>query len=53
MRTGPLVGRIIAVENGLFTLDYGLPFGGETLVCDVVVEPQVKIPETQQTRKEK
>ena len=38
VRSGPLVGKIIDVDERLFTLDYGHPFGGEALVCDVTVE---------------
>ncbi len=39
VRSGGLVGRISEVESRLFTVDYGHPFGGETLTCDVKVEP--------------
>ncbi len=38
VRTGPLVGVIIDVKDRLFTLDYGRPFGGRTLACDIEVE---------------
>ncbi|MCK4528397.1 FKBP-type peptidyl-prolyl cis-trans isomerase [candidate division WOR-3 bacterium] len=38
VRSGPLVGKIIDVDERLFTLDYGHPFGGEALVCDITVE---------------
>jgi len=41
-RTGPLVGRVAAVDDNSITLDYGHPFGGEELNCDVVVEPAAK-----------
>ncbi|MBE9550458.1 MAG: FKBP-type peptidyl-prolyl cis-trans isomerase [Proteobacteria bacterium] len=37
VRSGPLVGRIVDVDERLFTLDYGHPFGGEALMCDVTV----------------
>lgn len=37
VRTGGMVGRISAVDNDSFTIDYGHPFGGETLRCDVNV----------------
>jgi len=35
VRSSYIVGRIIKVEGNMFTLDYGNPFGGETLICDV------------------
>lgn len=37
VRTLDLVGRIIAVTDTTLTLDYGDPFGGEELTCDVCV----------------
>jgi FKBP-type peptidyl-prolyl cis-trans isomerase 2 len=42
IRTGPLVGRITDVDDTTFTIDYGHPFGGETLTCDVEVGSVVK-----------
>ncbi len=39
MRMRGLVGRISEVQDRMVTLDYGHPFGGETLTCDVKVEP--------------
>ena len=42
VRTGPLVGRIIGVDDTSFTLDYGHPFGGEELGCDIAIEPGVE-----------
>ena len=39
VRSGPLVGRILDVGDTDVTIDYGHPFGGEELTCDVVVEP--------------
>ena len=40
VRSGGFVGRVIAVDEQLITVDYGHPFGGEPLLCDVqVVEP--------------
>ncbi len=39
VRTQGLVGRISEVKDGMFTVDYGHPFGGETLTCDVKVGP--------------
>ncbi|HCE67623.1 MAG: hypothetical protein A2X82_01515 [Geobacteraceae bacterium GWC2_55_20] len=37
VRTGGMVGRISAVERDSFEIDYGHPFGGEKLHCDVKV----------------
>jgi FKBP-type peptidyl-prolyl cis-trans isomerase 2 len=39
VRMKGLVGRISEVQDRMFTIDYGNPFGGETLTCDVKVEP--------------
>ncbi|MGO9018928.1 MAG: hypothetical protein ACLQVJ_11315 [Syntrophobacteraceae bacterium] len=39
VRMEALVGRISEVQDQMFTVDYGHPFGGETLTCDVKVEP--------------
>jgi FKBP-type peptidyl-prolyl cis-trans isomerase 2 len=36
IRSGAIVGRVIDVEGEMFTIDYGHPFGNETLYCDVV-----------------
>jgi FKBP-type peptidyl-prolyl cis-trans isomerase 2 len=36
VRTGPLVGRIVNVTASMFTLDFGHPFGGEALRCEVI-----------------
>jgi FKBP-type peptidyl-prolyl cis-trans isomerase 2 len=38
VRTTGMVGRITDVDNEFISLDYGHPFGGETLHCDVTVE---------------
>lgn len=38
VRTDTQIGRIIEVTNDRFTVDYGHPFGGEDLICDIVVE---------------
>ena len=38
VRTGPLVGRIAEVGEKMFTLDYGQPFGGKILSCEVEAE---------------
>jgi FKBP-type peptidyl-prolyl cis-trans isomerase 2 len=38
LRAGPLVGRITHVDKEWITIDFGHPFGGETLICDVTLE---------------
>lgn len=38
VRSAELVGRIIKTDEKTFTVDYGHPFGGEELECDVKVE---------------
>ena len=38
VRTASQVGRIIKVTETTFTIDYGHPFGGEELMCDVQIE---------------
>jgi len=38
VRTGPLVGRIVDVDETSITIDYRHPFGDEILVCDVAIE---------------
>ncbi|MFZ4856673.1 MAG: thioredoxin fold domain-containing protein [Desulfuromonadaceae bacterium] len=47
LRTGPMVGRISAVDGVSMTIDYGHPFAGEKLNCDVKV-----VAVTHQERKE-
>jgi FKBP-type peptidyl-prolyl cis-trans isomerase 2 len=47
LRTGPMVGRIGAVDKDSMTIDYGHPFAGEKLNCDVKV-----VAVTHQTQKE-
>jgi FKBP-type peptidyl-prolyl cis-trans isomerase 2 len=37
VRTGGMVGRIVEVTDESFKVDYGHPFGGETLRCDMTV----------------
>ncbi len=37
IRTPPLLGKIIRIEDKRFVIDYGHPFGGETLTCDVEI----------------
>lgn len=43
VRTGGMAGRISAVEDDSFSIDYGHPFGGERLNCDVAVESVTQI----------
>ncbi|MDY6989267.1 MAG: hypothetical protein SWQ30_14555 [Thermodesulfobacteriota bacterium] len=38
LRMGWLVGRVSEVNDTTMTIDFGHPFGGETLVCDVLAE---------------
>ncbi len=38
VRADALVGRISDVDEKVITIDFGNPFGGETLLCDVTVE---------------
>ena len=38
IRTEALVGRVIFVDDRDITIDFGHPFGGETLGCDVLVQ---------------
>lgn len=35
LRSGAIVGRVIDIDGDIFTIDYGHPFGQETLSCDV------------------
>lgn len=37
VRSGPLVGKIVEVDERQFTLDYGHPFGFEPLQCELAV----------------
>jgi FKBP-type peptidyl-prolyl cis-trans isomerase 2 len=37
VRSGPMVGRVVEVDDRFFTVDYGHPLAGEDLVCDVTV----------------
>jgi FKBP-type peptidyl-prolyl cis-trans isomerase 2 len=41
VRTGPMAGRVIAVDKDSLTIDYGHPFAGEKLDCQVKVEKTV------------
>ena len=38
VRNGDLVGRVVEVRPNVFYVDYGHPFGGMELVCDVLVD---------------
>lgn len=38
LRTGGMIGRITDVDAEFITIDYGHPFGGEALNCEVKVE---------------
>jgi hypothetical protein len=38
-RSGPLVGRIVKIDERSFTIDYNHPFGGEELRCEVLMAP--------------
>ena len=38
IRSGDILGRAVKIEDRMFYIDFGLPFGGEELVCDVKVE---------------
>jgi FKBP-type peptidyl-prolyl cis-trans isomerase 2 len=40
VRNGGIVGRITNVDERYITIDYGHPFGGEPLFCDVLIEPK-------------
>jgi FKBP-type peptidyl-prolyl cis-trans isomerase 2 len=40
VRSGTIMGRIVAVDPDNFTLDYGHTFGGEELTCDMEVVPE-------------
>jgi FKBP-type peptidyl-prolyl cis-trans isomerase 2 len=38
VRSGGLAGRIVSVDDRFISIDYGHPFGGEPLSCDILVE---------------
>lgn len=55
LRTGNMVGRIGSVDNGTMTVDYGHPFAGERLACEVKVvrvepAPAVSVPDPAMAR---
>jgi len=37
VKTGNYVGRIITVEDDRYTIDFGFPFGNETILCDISI----------------
>jgi FKBP-type peptidyl-prolyl cis-trans isomerase 2 len=50
VRMGPVVGRISDVQDKMFTMDFGNPFGGEPLKCEVKAE---RVSEDKLSQKEK
>ena len=40
-RLGGLPGRVSAIDDKTYTVDYAQSFGGETLICDVTLKQQV------------
>ena len=51
LRSGPLVGKIIKVEDRVFTIDYGGAFEKEPLVCDVDVKTATPVQQADKTDK--
>jgi len=49
IRMGPYVGRVSDIQHKMFTIDFGDPFAGEKLSCDVRTET---IPENNLSKKE-
>jgi FKBP-type peptidyl-prolyl cis-trans isomerase 2 len=39
VRSGDNYGRIVEVKPNVFYIDFAHPYGGETLTCDVILEP--------------
>jgi len=37
VRSGPMVGKIVKVDDKMFTVDYGNPLAGQDLYCEVTV----------------
>ncbi len=37
VRTGDLIGKVVEVTDTMFYIDFGHPFGGKELVCDVTI----------------
>lgn len=48
-RLGGLAGRVSAIDDKTFTVDYAQSFGGETLVCDVTLKRQNEGPTAKST----
>jgi FKBP-type peptidyl-prolyl cis-trans isomerase 2 len=44
VRSGPMVGRIAAVDEQMFAVDYGHPLAGQDLECEVTVLADGKTP---------
>ena len=42
VRDRNLMGRIVSADKRRFTIDWGHPFGGESLVCDIDVQTDAK-----------
>ena len=42
IRNGKLLGRVVEVNPTMFYIDFGHPFGGLELVCDLEIEPKNK-----------
>jgi FKBP-type peptidyl-prolyl cis-trans isomerase 2 len=38
IRSGELIGRVLTADDRDITIDFGNPFGGESLKCDVLIE---------------
>lgn len=53
IRSGVIVGRVVDIEDEMFTIDYGHPFGHETLSCDVKVVKILKNDSTQKSKDKK
>lgn len=54
VRTGGIIGRIQHVDPIMITIDYGYPFGGESLACMMKIESVIKAkPETATATQEK
>ena len=39
IRSGDMVGKVVKIKGRMFYVDFGQPFGGEELFCDVKVKP--------------
>ncbi|OHB32327.1 MAG: hypothetical protein A2X84_02000 [Desulfuromonadaceae bacterium GWC2_58_13] len=45
VRSGPMVGRIVSVDEKMFTVDYGHPLAGQDLDCEVTILSSEKAPQ--------